>query len=318
MMACDIVLRMKALKKWDSGVSSVDQFFPKAKLLRREFEERFSDPIRKVKGRFVWDVWNVAGQYSHLRSPLNSLFSQDAISEFLDHLSQWSQEVLGLSSISYPWASAYLDNHYQGLHTDAKHGPWAFVYSLSPPHFSKSFRGGETRVARPQAFATYSASQSQQGPQEEGDFWIDIAPTFNRLTIFDPRRPHCVKAVQGPQDILDSRLVIHGWFSDPRPFFSGKIQHKEASLWIEWLCENAFDLLKERHWSGLLPLRLSNGKHLEILHHQLIDFKTQSPLGSAEEKRFLREIQNRLDTHGPKISQKASSSYKVTLPLEVL
>ena len=46
---------------------------------------------------------------------------------------------------------------------------------------------------------------------------------FNRLTVFDPRLPHGVRPVEGVRDPRQARLVLHGWFADPEPFFTGAI-----------------------------------------------------------------------------------------------
>jgi Rps23 Pro-64 3,4-dihydroxylase Tpa1-like proline 4-hydroxylase len=48
-----------------------------------------------------------------------------------------------------------------------------------------------------------------------------VAPKFNRLTVFDGRYPHGVRAVEGTRDPLRARVVLHGWFTEPAPFFDG-------------------------------------------------------------------------------------------------
>ena len=49
-----------------------------------------------------------------------------------------------------------------------------------------------------------------------------VEPRFNRLTVFDGRYPHGVRPVEGTRDPLKARLVLHGWFTDPTPFFEGE------------------------------------------------------------------------------------------------
>jgi len=49
-----------------------------------------------------------------------------------------------------------------------------------------------------------------------------VQPQFNRLTVFDGRYPHGVRPVEGTRDPLKARLVLHGWFTEPTPFFDGK------------------------------------------------------------------------------------------------
>lgn len=48
-----------------------------------------------------------------------------------------------------------------------------------------------------------------------------VPPQFGRFLAFDPRFPHGVRAVHGPRQMVTGRLVLHGWFSDPVPFWSG-------------------------------------------------------------------------------------------------
>ncbi len=49
-----------------------------------------------------------------------------------------------------------------------------------------------------------------------------VEPRFNRLTVFDGRYPHGVRPVEGTRDPLRARLVLHGWFTEPSPFFDGR------------------------------------------------------------------------------------------------
>ena len=42
-------------------------------------------------------------------------------------------------------------------------------------------------------------------------------------TVFDPRIPHGVRQVTGTHDPREGRLVIHGWFVQPRPFVRGPL-----------------------------------------------------------------------------------------------
>ena len=58
---------------------------------------------------------------------------------------------------------------------------------------------------------------------EMSDVMQLIEPRFNRLTVFDPRIPHGVREVRGTVDPRQGRLVMHGWFVNPRPFISGPL-----------------------------------------------------------------------------------------------
>ncbi len=49
-----------------------------------------------------------------------------------------------------------------------------------------------------------------------------IPPKFNRLSLFDPRVPHGVVPVHGVHDPREARIVLHGWFAEPEPYFEGE------------------------------------------------------------------------------------------------
>ena len=56
---------------------------------------------------------------------------------------------------------------------------------------------------------------------ETSDLLTLVPPLFNQLTVFDPRMPHGVRVVEGTRDPCRGRLVLHGWFTQPAPFFQG-------------------------------------------------------------------------------------------------
>lgn len=200
-------------------VLTIDSFFDRADQLRGEFESRFNDPRSTSGDRFVWDYWHVPGQYTTLRTPAYHFFSQRLYERFHNELAWWGRRVLGCHDISPPWMSCYIDGCKQELHGDLPHGPWAFVYSLTPWK-NRRFRGGETILLREEILRYWQGFQSTRG-LEEKDVLQDVPALFNRLTVFDPRIPHGVREVEGVRDLLEGRLVIHGWFVQPRPFVEG-------------------------------------------------------------------------------------------------
>ena len=63
---------------------------------------------------------------------------------------------------------------------------------------------------------------------------------FNQLTVFDPRVPHGVAAVEGVREPTESRIVLHGWFTSSGPFFQGAVSQRMSAqermplLWCMW------------------------------------------------------------------------------------
>ena len=57
--------------------------------------------------------------------------------------------------------------------------------------------------------------------------------------MFDPRIPHGVREVTGTHDPREGRLVIHGWFVQPRPFVRGPLRVHALAARIDELTDGA-------------------------------------------------------------------------------
>lgn len=205
----------------DRSVIVVDRFAPETGALRATFDERFADPRSTRGDRFVWDWWHVPGQYTALRTPAWRYFPPALYRRFHRRLVAWGRATLGCHDISPPWLSLYVDGCRQELHGDLPHGPWAFVFSLTRWR-GRAFRGGETLLLRDDVLDFWHDFRSRRG-LEEPDLARAIAPELGRLVVFDPRIPHGVREVTGTRDPRAGRLVIHGWFVQPRPFVRGPL-----------------------------------------------------------------------------------------------
>lgn len=225
--------------------------------LRAEFDRRFADPLKADAQRFVWDYWHVPGQYRLLRTPADAFFSPSLYDSLEDALISFGEQRLGCRGISPIWLSYYIDGCRQELHTDAPHGPWAFVYSLTRWE-ERKFDGGETvllnnSVILDNYWGTFDPSQGLETPQ----LTTLIEPRFGRLSVFDPRIPHGVRIVEGVCDPRQGRIVLHGWFTPPTPFFQGPLSHEKATP----VLNAALDLIYEElatlpHVVGTVTVRL--------------------------------------------------------------
>ncbi len=188
-------------------------FFDGAREMREAFEERFRDPRHLRPDRFAWDFWHVADQYTYLRTSAQRFFSRPLFTRFAIRLSMWGRDHLGCPRIQAPWLSYYVDGCRQELHTDVPHGPWAYIFSLTDWEHRR-FRGGETLLLEPwclEYWRHYDVARSS-----ELSSLVRLIPArFNQLTVLDPRIPHGVRRVEGTQDPLGSRVVLHGWFEEP-------------------------------------------------------------------------------------------------------
>jgi hypothetical protein len=190
---------------------TVDRFHPQAEALRRVFDRRFAEPLRASRERFVWDYWHVPGEYTQLRTPAFEYFPSALYASFHRRLVRFGREQLGCHDISPPWLSCYVEGCRQEAHQDLPHGPLAFVFSLTRWQ-KRKFRGGETFIQKPRTF---------------------IEPKFNRLTLFNPALTHGVREVRGTHDPREGRLVMNGWFVNPRPFWTGPLSPEDVQLALD-------------------------------------------------------------------------------------
>lgn len=245
----------------------IDGFTPRAKSLRRHFDDQFANPLSLEKQRFVWDYWHVPEQYTLVRTPAYHYFPQKMYMPFHKELVLWGRQNLGCWDISPPWLSYYVEGCEQSLHADIPHGPWAFVLSLS---LKRDFRGGETlllkesvlqywrgRGAAGAAGTSDGRGLTASSGNELHDLVDLIEPKFNRLVVFDGRIPHGVRRVAGTHDPREARLVLHGWFSNPKTYIEGGLPGRVVERRLNEAFAQVADLVSSRDpvW-GTLALRL--------------------------------------------------------------
>lgn len=233
-----------------------DQFFSQAQGLRSVFDEKFANPRDGHNGRFVWDYWHIEDQYTLHRTPAEHYFPKELYEPFLLQLIEFGRRHYGCHNVSSPWLSYYIDGCRQDLHADIPHGPLAFVFSLTPWK-KRKFRGGETFLLKPETLNYWQTPRRGSG-LEAGHLIHRIAPEMNRLTVFDPRLPHGVMPVEGVKDPREGRLVIHGWFVRPEPYFEGPISQKVVASALEEIHGGIEGLLAEGDpMSGHFVIRIN-------------------------------------------------------------
>uniref|UniRef100_A0A7R9V1D2 Prolyl 4-hydroxylase alpha subunit Fe(2+) 2OG dioxygenase domain-containing protein n=1 Tax=Chlamydomonas euryale TaxID=1486919 RepID=A0A7R9V1D2_9CHLO len=237
-------------------VITEEEFLPCARQLRDVFDQRFGEPRSNSPARFMWDYWHVPDQYTLIRTQAKVYFPEALYDQLEDALIEYGERQLGCRAISPIWLSYYVDGCQQELHCDNPHGPFAFVLSLTEWDV-RQFRGGETMILRP-GVLDYWGSLYSAGYGLEMDSLMELVePVFNRLTVFDPRFPHGVRQVSGTKDPREARLVLHGWFTQPTPFFSGGLTAEEAQPVLDAAMQEVMDVLAELPVAtGVLAVRL--------------------------------------------------------------
>lgn len=288
-----------------------DHFFKDAIKLRKTFEDKFKNPRETNSDRFVWDYWHVPNQYTLVRTPAYHYFPEKIFTNFHNFLVRWGQENLGCHNISPPWLSYYVDGCKQELHSDVPHGPWAFVFSLTPK--KKVFKGGETLILKPSVL-DYWHNFLDESDREQNSFVEKIPSPFNRLTVFDPRFPHAVTEVKGTQDPLRARLVIHGWFVEPRPYVVGPLSVIKVQTIIE---EAIFNLQKNLvhvgniHGTISLQLNITNAGNVSSLK-----ILTNTVIGIDEHQKQRKILFNLINQIFSDLKfSKASKPSKIVIPI---
>jgi hypothetical protein len=113
-------------------------------------------------------------QYSLKRIQASSLFDTDDDTDtddddetntlyetLIDDLTDLASSI-GLTAMTPPWVSLYTEGDMQNYHTDAPHGPMAFVLSLS---CEGDFSGGETMLLNPKLLDYWRGFDGSQGTE---------------------------------------------------------------------------------------------------------------------------------------------------------
>lgn len=287
-------------------------FYTGYRKLREEFTENFRDAKSTQPKRFVWDFWYDEDRYHLIRTPAYHYFSPALYRDFHSHLVQWGRENLGCHDISPPWLSYYVDGCYQNLHSDMPHGPWAFVYSLTPQ--PRAFRGGETLILKPTTLDYWGGYRRSGGLSEYDSFVERIPPALNQLTVFDPRLPHGVTEVKGTRDPLKSRLVLHGWFVNPRPYVTGGLGTAQVTKGLRGVFTGLERVLGEIDLlDGALSVRLRVSPAGAVTEYKVLTDTLLSLAHRPEDARYLRRELKRLFqlTRFPA----ARTASRITVPL---
>lgn len=290
----------------------VDRFAPEAESLREVFDQRFADPRVAHGHRFVWDWWHVPGQYTALRTPAWEYFPKPLYERVHRRIVAWGREHLGCHDISPPWLSCYVEGCGQQLHGDLPHGPWAFVLSLTRWK-GRVFRGGETLIARDEVLDFWRDFVSERSV-EEPDVLHAVEARFNRLTVFDPRIPHGVRPVTGTHDPREGRLVLHGWFVQPRPLVEGPLTGAQLQRAIDRVGERIAPWLDgSLPVAGLLSLGLRVATTGEVKAVKVLSDTTRvSGADEPARRRFVRAV---VAAWSEQRFAKQKGPSKVTLPM---
>ena len=226
----------------------LDDFLPRdeAVAMRRQINGHFAEPHRHTADRHqIWNYWHVPGLYTYLRTKPEKVIEQALVARFVQALTIWSEYMLGLGHVTWPYLSLYVDGCEQKLHNDSVNGRFGFVYSLTWDE--RKTMGGETIVLK-----EGDLFRANMGRASAGEGLLDlIEPKFNRLTLFDDRMPHGVQRIEGSMNPVEGRFVLHGHISESGPTADGPLDAAEIARTVH---------------DALAPL-LSDVQRMAVFHH---------------------------------------------------
>jgi hypothetical protein len=226
--------------------------------MRADIEQHFADPFAHLpQSHQVWNYWYVPGQYTYFRTNAEKVVHHERVEYFLSALRNWSTRTLGLSKITRPYLSLYMNGCSQKWHNDALNGRFAFVYSLTANE-RKSSGGGTVIMNEGDHFRNHLTS-----PAAGSAFFVEIEPVFNRLIVFDDRLPHAVEPVLSSMDPLDGRFVLHGHISEGESQVEGGSDPGEVSSIMTSAADIVFSKysLASRGYHGPFVVRLEVGEN---------------------------------------------------------
>jgi hypothetical protein len=226
----------------------LDDFLPGAEAvaMRRQIDGHFAQPHRHTPDRHqVWNYWHVPGLYTYLRTLPEKVIERPLVDRFVQALTVWSQYMLGLGHVTWPYLSLYVDGCEQKLHNDSTNGRFGFVYSLTRDE--RKTTGGETIVLK-----EGDLFRDNMGRASAGSGLLDLLePRFNRLVLFDDRMPHGVQRVEGSMNPVEGRFVLHGHISESGPMTDGPLDAVAVTRIV---------------YDALGPL-LSEVQRMQVIHH---------------------------------------------------
>jgi hypothetical protein len=190
----------------DAPWHALDAFSDRAEAMRADIDAHLGDPYGHAERHQVWDYWYVPDSYTYLRTRPERVLAETLVRAFVQRLRQFALARLGLSTVTHPYLSLYVNGCSQTQHNDAHNGAVAYVFSLTR-WTERSFTGGETLIYRQQ---DYWRDGGFRRSGASTTFYELVPAVFNRLVLFDDRMVHAVPEVHGSMDPRQGRIVLHG------------------------------------------------------------------------------------------------------------
>ncbi|HEY2913387.1 MAG TPA: hypothetical protein VGK21_08515 [Candidatus Angelobacter sp.] len=184
----------------ESGIYVENGFYSKAEILRAEFEKALLGEGKLNAGMTPLGYAYHKDTYQFLTASAERCFSEEAISELIETLQQWGNNVVGASHVSTPQVRVYIRGCSRKLIRDDVTTPWHFLLSLTPnTHPDKSC---QIKILRENVPGNSSSRLHRV---------LSSFPVFNQLLVHSTRELYSIEGVQTSMNPLKGMVFLDGY-----------------------------------------------------------------------------------------------------------
>ena len=230
-------------------------FFDGAEELRGALDARFDKPFDDPT---QWSYYHAPQLSTYLRTPPRKVFPEPLFQRFVDRLSDWCMEHLGLLPIDDPTLHLMVNGCYLALHSDFHNGTYGYVFSLTRWD-QRSFRGGETLLMK-DGIPSYKKHFAHM------TMLTELVPArFNQLLVFDDRVVHATPIIEGNMDPKEGRIAMVGHMRATGPKVKGALAGPDVRRIVAEKLPSLAERLKQwKEVQGVVAARLNVGPTGEV------------------------------------------------------
>jgi hypothetical protein len=178
-------------------------FYPRAGVLRAQFEERASLAVDESGGVTPFVYVFSRDKYQFLTTSAERIFSRDVLDDLIESLRLWSGNKLGTSHVSTPQIRLYLQGCWRRLVADGVNASWHYTLSLAPisPHLKPAYLKVLIEKSAGSVNGRFQIGQVVRSRLEVNQLYV------NRVTD-----PYAVEGSFKSGDPKEGALLLDGYF----------------------------------------------------------------------------------------------------------
>jgi hypothetical protein len=183
----------------EPGIYVDNDFYSKAEILRAEFEKAILDESKRSTGMTPLGYAYHNDTYQFLTASAERCFSKEAVSDLIETLQQWGNNVIGTSHVSTPQVRVYIRGCSRELIRDDVATPWHFILSLTPNRHPD--KGCQIKLLR----------ENVQENSPRFHRVLSSFPVFNQLLVHSTREPYSIERIRTSMNPLKGMVFLDGY-----------------------------------------------------------------------------------------------------------